>query len=253
MKNISAIILTKNEELNIKICLNALKWCDEIIVIDDNSTDRTVDIAEKLGAKIYKHTLIDFSNQRNFGLSKANGEWVLFIDADEIVSEALAFEISNVIFNWTNGIENEYKGFRIPRIDNIWGSELKHGDSRTTLLRLAKKNVGKWNGMVHEKWVIYGKVGVLKNPIVHYPHQVIASFLREINFYTDIRVKELFIKNKKANLLSIILYPFFKFVFIYFFKKGLLDGIPGLIHAFLMSFHSFLTRSKLWLMWDSKS
>jgi len=94
---ISAIVLAKNEEKNIADCLKNLKWCDESIVIDDNSTDETVKIAEKNNAKVYSRSLDNFSNQRNFGITKASGEWMLFVDADERVSGALAFEISKYL------------------------------------------------------------------------------------------------------------------------------------------------------------
>lgn len=250
--HVSAIVLTKNEEVNIGGCLKDLKWCDEVVVVDDNSDDKTVEIAEKTGAKVYSRSLDNFSNQRNFGLSQANGEWVLFADADERVSEALSFEISNIISSWTDGVENEYKGFYISRIDILWGKELRYGESNRKLLRLARKNAGKWDGTVHEEWKINGKIGALRNPITHYPHQTVAEFLKEINFYTTLRAKELYGKKIKVNILSIILYPSGKFVLNYFLKKGLLDGVPGLMHAFLMSLHSFLVRGKLWAMWDDK-
>lgn len=252
MQNISAIILTKNEEADIKDCLESLRWCDELIVIDDNSTDETVEIAKKLGAKIYIRSLDDFSAQRNFGILKANGKWILFVDADERIPGALAFEISNVIHNWTDRIENEYKGFCIPRIDILWGKKLRYGDSRINLLRLARNDVGKWDGIVHEKLKISGKVGVLKNPIIHYPHQTITKFLKEINLYTTLRAEELYSKKIKTNMLLIILFPLSKLILNYFFKKGFLDGMPGLIHALLMSFHSFLARGKLWTIWNKK-
>lgn len=250
--HLSAIILAKNEGNIIRDCLGNLKWCDEIIVINDNSTDETVKIAEKMGVKVYSRPLDNFSNQRNFGLSKANGEWVLFVDADERVSEALSFEISNIISNWTDGVENEYRGFYVSRIDILWGKELRHGESNRKLLRLARKNAGKWDGTVHEDWKINGKIGVLRNSITHYPHQTVAEFLKEINFYTTLRAKELYSKKIRVNILSIILYPSGKFISNYFIKKGLLDGIPGLMQALLMSFHSFLVRGKLWAMWNDK-
>jgi hypothetical protein len=175
------------------------------------------------------------------------------VDADEKVSEALAFEISNVIYNWTNdSIEKEYKGFRIPRNDILWGKELKHGESGIKLLRLARWNAGKWSGMVHERWIINGNVAILKNPIAHFPHPTVESFLKEINFYTTLRAKELYLHNKKSNILSIIIYPTGKFFSNFFLKKGFLDGIYGLIHSLLMSFHSFLVRAKLWTMWHKK-
>jgi glycosyltransferase involved in cell wall biosynthesis len=252
MQKISAIILTKNEEKNINKTLESLKWCDELIIVDDNSNDKTVKIAEKFSAKIYERSLDSFSAQRNFGISKASGEWILFVDADEIISEPLAFEISNAILSWTDGVANENKGYYLKRNDVIWGKELKYGESGIKLLRLAKNGAGKWEGMVHEKWKIHGKTGVLINPMTHYPHQVISEFLGEINFYTTLRAKELYSKKKKACFSSVILFPSGKFLFNYFFKMGILDGIPGLVHALIMSFHSFLVRGKLWVMWNKE-
>jgi len=252
MQKISAVILTKNEEINIANCLQSLNWCDEIIVIDDNSSDQTSKISEQFGAKVYEHSLEDFSSQRNFGISKASGEWILFVDADERISEPLAFEISNVISNWAGVTVNDCKGYYIYRNDTVWEKELKHGESGIKLLRLARNGSGKWKGMVHEKWKINGKTGILKNPIIHYPHQTISEFLTEINFYTGLKAKELYSKKKKINALEVFLFPSGKFISNYFFKKGILDGIPGLVHALIMSFHSFLVRGKLWLMWDKK-
>src|SRR3989338_3704487 len=131
---ISAVILTKNEKKNIKDCLQSLNWCDEIIVIDDDSEDKTVEIVKNLKLKtqnynsklkIYKRSLNnDFSSQRNFGLSKAIGDWVLFIDADERVSKALALEISNLKSQISN-----LNGFYIRRRDFMWGRELRYGEA----------------------------------------------------------------------------------------------------------------------------
>ena len=245
---ITAIILTKNEEKNIERCINSIKWCNEIIVIDDSSFDKTTEIARKLDARVYLHPLKNFSDQRNFGLSKANGEWVLFVDADEVASDALAFEILSVIEKWTNEIGREYKGYRISRFDSIWGKQLKYGESGIKLLRLAKKGGGEWVGNVHERWRIKGRTGILKSPLIHYPHQSVAEFIKEINFYTDIRAQELYLKKVKIYWWAIIVYPLAKFVLNLFIRRGFLDGIRGLIFAIVMSFHSFLVRGKLWLL-----
>lgn len=253
MKAISAVLLTKNEEKNIEECLKTLSWCDEMVIIDDNSEDRTVELAKKIGATFYIHSLNnDFSTQRNFGLSKAKNEWVLFVDADERITKDLQDEILLSISS-QNLLKQKMRGFYIKRKDFMWGRELKHGETgNIKLLRLAKKNAGKWEEKVHEKWNIRGKIGELKNPILHYPHQLISEFLKEINFYTDLRAKELYERGEKANILSIILYPKVKFIVNYIFKRGFLDGIFGFIYAIMMSFHSFLVRSKLWLLWRKK-
>lgn len=245
---ISAVVLTKNEEKNIVDCLELLVWCDEIVVVDDSSEDRTLEIAQKMGAKVFVHALEDdFSKQRNFGLQQAQNDWVLFVDADERVSPELAREIKYQIANRKN---NDINGFYVKRVDFLWGRELKHGETgNMKLLRLARKDAGAWEGAVHEKWRIKGKVGELKNPLLHYPHQTISEFLREINFYTDLRAKELYMSDIPIYWTSIILYPKAKFIYNYFIKMGFLDGIPGFIFALFMSFHSFLVRGKLWLLW----
>lgn len=252
---ISAVILTKNEEKNIVDCLESLSWCDEIIVIDDNSEDRTLEVARKMATKIFTRSLDnDFSKQRNFGLEKAKNEWVLSVDADERVPEALASEIKNLIRSAGSGqISNKHNGFYIKRRDYMWGRKFKHGETgNIELIRLAKKEMGKWERKVHEEWMVNGKVGRLKNEIIHYPHQSISEFLKEINFYTDVRANELFEKGAKSDFISILVYPAAKFLSNYFLKLGLLDGIQGLVVAIMISFHSFLVRGKLWYLWNKR-
>lgn len=247
---ITAIVLAKNEEKNIKDCLESIAWCDEKIVIDDESQDHTRKIAEKSGAKVYRRSLTNFSDQRNFGLENAKNEWVLFVDADERISASLWYEIMEHI----NNPINNFNGFYLKRIDKMWGKELKYGESGAIkLLRLAKKNTGKWTGVVHEKWNISGKTEILDNPLYHYPHQTIADFLKEINKYTDFRAKDLYRQNIRTNWILILLYPKTKFLLNYFIRLGFLDGMPGLISALMMSFHSFLVRAKLWLLWQKKA
>lgn len=248
---ISAVVLTKNASQTLQKCLNSLTWCDEIVIIDDNSTGNTLEIARKFGTKVFRHALEDnFSSQRNFGLEKATSEWVLFVDADEVVTPALRDEIKRYI----NNPVNEYKGYFIKRIDFMWSKQLYHGEwGNQSLLRLAKKEAGHWEGKVHEVWKIHGKTGRMDNILLHYPHPTISEFLQEINFYTSLRAKELFEKKTEVSWLSILFYTKAKFVQNYFFKRGFLDGLPGFILALFMSFHSFLVRAKLWQYYHQKS
>ena len=245
---ISAIVLTRNEENNIIDCLESITWCDEIIVVDDSSVDRTLQVIKNFNprVKIFQHNLKgDFSAQRNFGLSKARGEWILFIDADERLSNGLRGEI----MDYVSSKNKNYGGFYVERKDVIWGKELKHGETgNISLLRFARKNAGVWHGKVHEAWDIKGETGNFRMLLYHYPHQSIREFLMEINFYTDVRAKELYDRGEKVNFLKIILHPLLKFKINYFLKLGFLDGVEGLIFALMMSFHSFLVRAKLWTL-----
>ncbi len=246
---ISVVILTTNEEKNIKNCLSCLSWSDEIIVVGTLSNDKTIQVTKTIGVGVFIHPINnDFSAQRNFGLEKTKGEWVLFIDADEIVTNELKNEILQVVSQETSF--HQVDGYYLRRKDILWGRELKYGEAGTMkLIRLGRKNSGQWVGKVHERWDIKGNIGILKNPLYHYPHKSLEEFLRKIDFYTDIRAQELYENNAKVYWWSIMAYPLGKFFVNYVLKKGFLDRIPGLIHAIVMSFHSFLVRGKLWLIW----
>lgn len=243
---ISAVVLAKNEEKNIKDCLDSLKWCDEIVVINDYSEDKTAEVAKKHGAEVYKHALNNnFASQRNFGLEKARGEWVLFIDADERVSRELAREIKYEISKIKN---NETVGFYLKRRDFMWNKELKHGETgNIRLLRLAKRDTGKWRRAVHEVWDVKGEIGTLDNPLIHYSHQTLREFLADIDWMSTLHAEENKKEGKSSNLLKIIFYPKLKFFDSWILKLGFLDGTPGFMVAIMMSLHSFLAWSKLWL------
>jgi len=240
---LSVVVLAKNEAQKITACLRSLQWCDEIIVIDDQSTDQTAALAKKHGAKVYQRPLNnDFAAQRNFGLSKARGEWVLFADADERISPALAAEIKQATSQKTAN------GFYLRRTDWLWGKPLKHGETnQVRLLRLAKKNAGRWQRQVHEIWQIKGRTDQLKNPLDHYPHQNLTSFVNHLNFHSTLHSQALQKEGRQANLLTIIILPSAKFSQNYCWRWGILDGMRGLIHALLMSWHSFFSQAKLYV------
>lgn len=245
---ISTVILTKNEEKNIKDCLKTLLWCNEIIIIDDYSTDKTVKIAKEFKTRVFKRKLNNnFSGQRNFGLEKAKNDWVLFIDADERVSFKLKNEIWQLRQNYI--LAKNWVGFKIKRQDKFLGKWLKHGETNSVkLLRLAKKSSGKWQGKVHEVWQIKGKTKTLKNPLIHNRKITISQFITRINKYSSLRAEELYNRKTKINIFLILIFPLAKFFQNYILKLGFLDGIPGLATAEIMSLHSFLARMKLYLL-----
>lgn len=240
---ISAVILSHNDEHCIERTLQSLTFCDKRIVIDDFSTDHTVDLANKHKADVYRrHLHGDFAAQRNFGLSKATGEWVLFIDSDEVVSPVLAKEIQKAT-------TIDCVGFFMHRRDTLFGKLLKHGETASVrLLRLGKKDAGLWQRPVHEVWNIEGITGTLVTPLDHFPHPNVAQFLDDINVYSTLNARYMFQQNLREPLWQIIGYPTAKFFINFFWRKGFLDGTPGAIVALMMSMHSFLTRAKLWLL-----
>ncbi len=247
---LSAVVIAKNEQANIINCLNSLKFCNEIIVIDDFSEDKTAQIARRLGAKVYiRDSNGDFSGQRNFGILKTNSKWILFVDADEIITKKLGQEIARE----TKKTVNYVSGYFFRRIDNIWGSVIKHGEvGDVRLLRLARRDAGKWQRTVHEYWHIIGETRVLTNPIMHYPHPTIAEFLREINQRSTMHALANKKESKRSSIVKIVFNPIFKFANGYLFKFGFLDGLAGFVIAMVMSLHSFLSWSKLWVMEKNK-
>lgn len=242
---ISAVVLTKNEERNIKECLAGLKWCDEIWVVDDDSSDKTREIAEKEGARVIRRALAgDFAAQRNYALGLSRGDWVFFVDADERVSPKLAQEIQEAIK------KPDIDGFYLKRIDFFMGRWLKHGEiGSVRLLRLAKRKSGAWRRIVDEVWEIKGKTVILKNPLLHYSHPELKQFLSTINERTTLNAREFYKKGVRVTPLE-WLKPLAKFIKNYFLLLGFLDGTSGLVFAVMMSLHSFLVRGKLYLLWQ---
>lgn len=244
MDKITAILLTKNEEHTIEACIDSVSFCNEVIVLDDNSTDQTVEIAKKHNAKIITRSLHgDYAGQRNNGLEQAKNDWILFVDADERVSSELQKEIVTLS-------EKEASAYYIPRRDYFWGKELTYGEVQKVrtkgIIRLVKKGSGKWHGAVHEEFQTDQKVKKLHSFINHYPHPTLKEFIHEVNIYSTLRAKELQSQGKKSSVFSIIAFPFFKFLLVYILYRGFLDGPAGFAYAFLMSFHSFLVRAKLY-------
>lgn len=248
--NITAIVLTKNEEDNIKRCIESLRWCNETIIVDDYSADKTAELARTMRARIYQHGLNNnFAAQRNFGLSKARYDWVLFIDADERVGNELKEEIKKELKK-----SSHINGYFFKRKDFFLGRWLKYGETnQVKLLRLGRKDKGNWQRAVHEQWIINGPTKTLQAPLEHFPHQTVSEFIDSINKFTTIEAKQRFHKKLRLTLSELIFKPLAKFMVNYFFRLGFLDGVPGLIMAVLMSYHSFLVRIKLWHLERTKN
>lgn len=239
---ITAILLAKNEEQSIGRAIESVSFCDEVLVIDDESTDSTVSKSKASGATVLTHALQgDFSKQRNWAMTRATNDWILFIDADEIVSEELKEELIKNTFSQSS--------YYIPRRDFFWNTELKHGEisnARTKgIVRCMKKGSGTWEGMVHEVYIPIESPGKLNGFLNHYSHKTLSSFILDINKYSSLRAHELKKKGKKVSNLELIFFPFGKFVYTYFLLGGFLDGATGFVYSFVMSFHSFLVRAKL--------
>jgi hypothetical protein len=204
---------------------------------------------QKLTIITLKHAthgiITDFAAARNKALDKVKSGWVLFVDDDEKVSPELQKEIVRATES------NEFDAYRIRRLDTFLGRVLRYGETgRISFVRLAKYNAGRFERPVHETWEIDGRVGELHNPLSHEPHPTITAFLRKINIYSTIEAEYRLSNQVKSSLLHIALFPAGKFIQNYVWRQGFRDGVPGLIMAMMMSFHSYLTWTKLHLLWQ---
>lgn len=240
---ITVVVLAKNEEKRISKCLAFLNWADEIVVIDDNSTDKTRKIARSLGARVYKRSLNDdFASQRNQGLSLARMDWVFFVDADEYVSKKMATEIQESI------VKSDCEGYCVFRKDNFLGRMMQGGDwGNHKLLRLGKKDAGRWEREVHETWRLGGKIGQINTPLLHFPFNSVGEFVESVNRYSVLHAMSNKKEGKNASFVKIIIMPFGKFIVNFFLKRGYADGTRGFVYSIMMSFHSFLSWSQQWL------
>lgn len=239
---LSLVIITKNEADQIEAAIDSARFADEVIVVDDDSSDQTRVLAEAKGAKVITRKMAgDYAAQRNYGLERASHDWVFFLDADERCTDALAAEITSVIGR------SEYGAYYCKRQDVFLGKVLHHGETNSvTLLRLARKASGKWIRPVHETWQVSGQIGLLGNPLMHYPHLSISAFVDKINHYTSLEAEYRRQQGQSFNLFDLLIYPPAKFVYNYIILQGFRDGFPGLVMAYLMSLHSFSVRVKLY-------
>ena len=238
---ITTIILAKNEEKNLPQCLESVAWVEEIIVVDDESTDKTVALAEKAGAKIYKRKLDDFATQRNFALSKVKTEWVLLVDPDETVPQELQKEIFQAMKL------KGFDGFYFPRKNIIFGQGIKHsGWSPDHQLHFFRTKKGQYIGKVHERVEIKGKVGYLKTPLIHENYQSITQYLEKLIHYTELEAEKQIKSGYKFSWPDLIQKPLDEFLRRFFAEEGYKDGIHGLALGLLQSFSELIVYLRIW-------
>ena len=238
---LTAVILTKNEEKNLPRLLKSISWVDEIVVIDDQSTDKTIEIAKKAGATIYERQLDDFCSQRNFALSKVKTPWVLFIDADEEVTAELAEEIKQAVK------ADKFDGYRFPRKNIIFGKWIQHsGWYPDWQLHLFKKEKGKYVEKVHEQVEIDGKTGELSKVLVHYNYQSISQYLEKMFRYTTLEAENQLANGYEFAWSDLIKKPLSEFLRRFFAEEGFKDGVHGLVLSLLQGFSEFVVYLKIW-------
>ncbi|MGL4364000.1 MAG: glycosyltransferase family 2 protein [Bacteroidales bacterium] len=244
MNKISAVIITYNEEDNIKRCLSSIHGVvDEIIVVDSGSTDKTEEICSKFNVKFIPHDWEGFGKQKNFAVNQSSHDWILSIDADEELTPALGKEIKQVY----SQKEAVYTAYSLPRTLVYLGRKFKYGtENKQYITRLFnKKHGGFTDASLHEKVQIQGKIGMLKCEMLHYSYMNIAQHLTKINTYSSIVASVYSSKKKTKNKWFICLEMAIKFISYYFINRNILNGFEGFTWSIMGAYYKFIRNYKL--------
>lgn len=241
---IAAVIIARNEEGMIANCLDTLRWCDEIFVIDHASTDSTPLLAERAGAKVIKQKgSISLSELRNVGLAAADSEWILYIDADERVTPALMKEIKSAV------LQANVTSFAVRRNNIHYGKWMQHGGwEKDSVVRLFKTSaLKKWSGEIHEHAEVEGKQSDLWEPLVHLTHRNLLDGLRKSMEWTPIEAELLMKANHpRMSMPRLIKVMATEFIRRFFFMKGWKDGLEGGIESMVQAINRFFVYEQLW-------
>ena len=223
--NVAIVILTFNEEKHIEDAIKSAQLVsDEIILIDSGSSDGTIKIAENLGAKVYFRAWDnDFASQRNFALEKTEADFMLYLDADERISEILAENIKKAV------LSKEEKSYTFKRTNVAFNHKFKYGAFRADkVLRLFPKNSGSWQGKVHESWKSNLEKVALEGELLHYPYDTWAQYFVKFNNYTTLWANDAFKNGKKTSPINVFAHAVFSFVKTAIIDRGVLDGFYGI-------------------------
>jgi glycosyltransferase involved in cell wall biosynthesis len=240
MQTISIIIPTYNEQNYIEDCLKSVSFANQIIIVDSFSTDNTIALAKNFNCEIVERKFDNFSNQKNHAIQFATSDWILFLDADERVTQKLKLEIIKTISSAKHGAYKiKFPHFYMNRF-------LYNIDNR--VVRLAKNNNLRFEGLVHEKLIHSGSVGILKNFMLHYTYKGLFHYIKKKDSYAWFQAEMAINKKKKATYLHLVFKPIYRFFHTYIIRKGFLDGIPGLAVACIDAYGVFSRYVKMILI-----
>ncbi|MEW6416971.1 MAG: glycosyltransferase family 2 protein [Nitrospirota bacterium] len=242
MLPVSVVIVTQNEEKNIREALHSIRDVAEIVIVDAFSTDNTLNISKEYTDKIYQAKWQGYAKQKQMAIEHAKGPWVFILDSDEKFTGTLREEI-------TYAVNNEvYSGFYVPRKNFFLGKWIRHGGwwPDYTLRLFLKNKATMENRRVHEKVVVDGKVGYLRSPLEHYTYNTVSDYIKKMDIYSTLSAEELKEKGIRPGIIKMVLHPLFTFLKMFFLRFGFMDGIHGLILAILYSYYTFLKYLKLW-------
>lgn len=246
---ISVVIITLNAGAQIEACLQAVSFAEEIVVVDSGSSDDTVEIALKYGARVVFQAWLGFGPQKQFAVRQADHDWVLCLDADERVGAELRGSILDAMKN------PRFSAYRMARSNRFMGRFLRHGEGYPDWnLRLFDRRHACWSDdSVHEKVVTAADTGTLRGDLLHESAEDIAVYLEKQNRYTTLQAVTMFRQGRRAHIGHLLLSPAVRFLRFYFLHLGILDGIPGLVHIAIGCGSSFIKYAKLLALQKGKA
>lgn len=248
-EKLSVLIITLNEEGHLETLLSDLDFADEIIIVDSFSTDGTETIAKTFPKVTFiQHQFENFSAQRNFAITQAKNDWILFIDADEVLTPELKKEIIETL--QSNQIYSAYFFERIFMFEN---TVLKYSGNQTDkIFRLFNKNFAKYDEkrLVHEKLIVNGKIGFLKNKLIHHSYSSYQDYKEKIIFYGKFKAQEKYLKKIKTTIFHQLFHPAYNFSYNYFIRLGFLDGKKGVIICYLNAYSIAIRYRELKKLWN---
>jgi glycosyltransferase involved in cell wall biosynthesis len=238
---ITATIITLNEERNIARAIESLRCCDEILILDSGSTDRTLQLAENLGARVFEAGWRGYSGQKNWAAEQAANDWILSLDADEALSEALEAEIWNLKKSGPR-----LDGYTMPRLARYLGRWILHsGWYPDRKIRLYNRRKGRWVGdFVHESVHVDGRLGQLESNILHFTCESLSEHVKTMERYTTLAAQEIAARKIQVPLWRVLADPQWTFLKSFVLQRGFLDGREGLTIAYMAAFYTFLKYAK---------
>lgn len=244
---LSACIIAFNEADRIGDCLASLAFCDEVVVVDSYSTDATVEIARAAGARVLQRPFDGFRSQKQFAIEQAAHDWVLCLDADERVDDALRTAIQA---EQAAGF-GAAAGYRFARLSEYFGKFLRHGNAYPDrVLRLFDRRRGGWRGQreVHEAASVDGPVRTLPGDLIHYPYRSLEQQLAKTQRYARMMAEHDYARGKRATLGKLVLAPAWRFWRGYVLRLGFLDGWHGLVYAYVRANYVRQKTIMLWML-----
>lgn len=242
--SLSVVVVTLNEEERIRACLESVAWADEVIVVDAESHDKTAAIARELTDHVFVRPWPGFAAQKNFGIDQAHGEWILSLDADEVVSPALREEIQAEVAGG-----GRHQGYSVPRRNVFWDRWVRHGGLYPDWqLRLFRRGRGRFVARaVHESVVVDGSVGRLRGHLEHRSYRDVADFLERTDRYTTLAADDWLAGGRGTRpFADLVVRPLGRFLGMYVWRGGFLDGWRGFLLAVLYGYYVFMRSAKIW-------